>query len=61
MDVLIRGAVVYDGSGAAGSQLDVAVRGERILAVGPEAATGNSGRVLDAGGLALAPGFIDLH
>lgn len=61
MDVLFRGATVYDGSGSAGVQRDVAVREERIVALGAESAQMSGGRVVDAGGLALAPGFIDLH
>src|SRR5207245_521037 len=61
MDVLFRGATVYDGSGAAGVQRDVVVRGERIVVVGAESAQMSGGRVVNAGGLALAPGFIDLH
>src|SRR5215207_1138966 len=58
MDVLFRGATVFDGSGAAGQRLDVAVRGDRIAAVGTDLTDGN---IIDVGGLALAPGFIDLH
>lgn len=61
MDVLFRGATVYDGSGGRGVQQDVLVRGERIVALGEEAAGISAKRVVDAGGLALAPGFIDLH
>ena len=62
MNLLIRGATVYDGSGGAGAQQDVAVRGERITAVGTDASTlPGAPRVIDAGGLALAPGFIDIH
>src|SRR5919199_3212058 len=61
MDLLIRGAVVYDGSGAAGGQQDVVVHDRRIVAVGPDAVAAGDARVIDAGGLALAPGFIDMH
>ncbi|HTD80248.1 MAG TPA: D-aminoacylase [Chloroflexota bacterium] len=61
MDVLFRGATVVDGSGAAGVQQDVAVRGERIVAVGPDATALGGAAVIDAGGLVLAPGFIDVH
>ncbi|MBV9545052.1 MAG: D-aminoacylase [Chloroflexi bacterium] len=61
MDVLFRGALVYDGSGTPGVQQDVLVRGERIAAVGAEAVGAGSENVIDAGGLALAPGFIDMH
>src|SRR5918912_907508 len=60
MDVLFRGATVLDGTGAAGVQQDVAVRDGRIAAIGPDAMQ-VGGAVVDAGGLALAPGFIDLH
>ena len=57
-DVLIRNATVYDGSGGAPYQGDVAVLGDTIAAVGtlPEA----GGVVeIDAAGLAVAPGFIN--
>jgi N-acyl-D-amino-acid deacylase len=60
LDVLIRGGTVFDGSGALPRPADVAIEGERILAVerlpGAEA-----GHVIDATGLAVAPGFIDMH
>ncbi len=58
-DLVIRGATVYDGSGAAGVRADVGVRGERIAAVGAVAERG--GAELDAAGLAVCPGFIDVH
>jgi len=62
VDVLFRGATVYDGSGSAGVVADVLVEGERIRAVGPSAAaSARATRSVDAAGLALAPGFIDLH
>lgn len=63
MHVLIRGAVLIDGSGAPGRQADVALADGRIAAVGASAAAtvGSAARAIDAGGLVLAPGFIDLH
>lgn len=61
MDVLFRGATVYDGSGAPGVRQDVAVRGDRIAAVGDGAQATGGSRVVEADGLALAPGFIDMH
>src|SRR5262249_24560039 len=59
-DVLIRNATVYDGSGNPPVGADVAVHGDRIAAVGPRLA-GEAHTVLDASGLAVAPGFIDVH
>ena len=58
-DLVIRGGTVYDGTGASGARADVGVRGERIAAVGiiPE----RGGAELDATGLAVSPGFIDVH
>lgn len=59
-DLLIRGAIVYDGTGAPPAQCDVALRDGRILSVG--AAPDQDARdTLDASGMALAPGFIDIH
>jgi len=54
-DLLIRGATVYDGTGAPGRVADVAVKDGRIAAPGPARET------LDAGGLALMPGIVDVH
>ena len=58
--ILITNAVVIDGTGSPGRRASVRVRGDRVAAVGDlQAATGE--RVIDAGGLVLAPGFIDTH
>ena len=59
-DVLIRGATLYDGTGAAPCQADVAVDGDRIAEVGDLGET-QAAEVIEAAGLALAPGFIDVH
>ncbi len=59
-DVLISNAQVLDGTGAAPIRADVATSGDRIAAVGALAGRG-ARRVIDASGLMLAPGFIDLH
>jgi N-acyl-D-amino-acid deacylase len=59
-DTLIRGARVIDGSGGEARFADVAVAGERIVAVGPDLDCA-AGEVVDASGLVLAPGFIDVH
>ena len=59
---LIRGGLVFDGSGVVGGlRVDVGVQDGMIVAVGPGLAVDGYGRVIDAGGLAVAPGFIDLH
>lgn len=60
-ELLIRGATVYDGTGSPGVSADVGVRGGRIAAVGSNLPRNGYDRILDAGGLAVAPGFIDLH
>src|SRR5215831_3911798 len=58
-DVVIRGGIVYDGTGAPGASGDVGLRGDRIAAVGMIDERG--GVELDAAGLAVCPGFIDVH
>jgi N-acyl-D-amino-acid deacylase len=62
-DLVIREVELYDGSGAPPATADVAVEGDRIAAVHAAAgAAPLSGRTtLDGRGLALAPGFIDVH
>lgn len=59
-DVLIRNATVIDGSGADPDPGDVALSGDRIVAVAP-ALECQAAAVIDGTGLALAPGFIDTH
>ncbi|THV32160.1 N-acyl-D-amino-acid deacylase family protein [Glycomyces paridis] len=58
MDFVIRGADVADGTGAPLRRADVGVRDGRIAAIGDRL---DGTRVIDAGGLVLAPGFIDMH
>ena len=61
-EVMIRGATVYDGSPRPGEKLDVLISGERIKEVGKSIKLDKPAtRVIDASGLILAPGFIDLH
>jgi N-acyl-D-amino-acid deacylase len=59
-DLLIRNGVVYDGSGAPPRRVDVAVRGDRVAALLPAGANAVADQVLDAGGKAVAPGFINV-
>ncbi len=58
-DLVIRGALLCDGSGHEAARGDLAVTGDRIAAVGRVAEHG--AREVDGAGLALAPGFIDVH
>jgi N-acyl-D-amino-acid deacylase len=59
-DVVLRNATLLDGSGAAGRTADLAIKGDRIVAVGAFKWQGTP-RLLDCTGLVIAPGFIDLH
>ncbi len=59
-DWVLRGGLVIDGTGGPARQADVAIRGDRIVAVGT-IEPGASARVLDVTKLVVAPGFIDLH
>jgi len=59
-DLLLRGALVYDGSGSLPVDADVAVAGDRIAALG-RSLDAPGAQVVDLTGLALAPGFIDIH
>jgi N-acyl-D-aspartate/D-glutamate deacylase len=61
IDVVIRGATVYDGTGGPPIGGDVAVDGGRIVSVGALMPEGAAASVIEASGLAVAPGFIDLH
>ncbi|MFL5244298.1 MAG: hypothetical protein ACJ8FY_19535 [Gemmataceae bacterium] len=58
-DVLIRGGMVYDGSGNAPRRADVGIKGDRIAAVG-DLANATAKNVVDAKDLAVAPGFINM-
>jgi len=58
-DVIIQGGTVYDGTGAEPRQIDVAIRGDRIAALG-DFTSAKAKTVVDAKGLAVAPGFINM-
>ena len=59
--ILIRGARIFDGTGAPAAVGNVLVRGDRIVAVGPRVRAPRRSRVIDARGLTLLPGLHDLH
>ncbi len=58
-DVIVRGGTVYDGTGSPPRLADVGIRGDLIAAIG-DLSKASATRVLDARGLAVAPGFINM-
>src|SRR5256886_2024948 len=58
-DVVIKNGTVYDGTGSEGHKADVAIRGDRIVGVG-DFQNSSATNVIDAHGLAVAPGFINM-
>jgi N-acyl-D-amino-acid deacylase len=58
-DVIIKGGTVYDGAGTEPKNIDIAIRGDRIAGVG-DFKTAKAKTVIDATGLAVAPGFINM-
>lgn len=59
-DLVIRNAVIYDGSGSQSIKGDVGINSDTIAAVG-DLSKAEAGRIVDINGLALSPGFIDTH
>ena len=59
-DTLIRKAAVMDGGGVPAEWMDVAIADGRIVAIAPSLAL-HADSVVEAEGLTLAPGFIDVH
>ena len=58
-DIVIKGGSIVDGSGAPAAIGDVALEGDRIVAVGGKA--GPARRTIDADGLLVTPGWVDIH
>jgi N-acyl-D-amino-acid deacylase len=58
-DVVIRGGTVYDGSGKPGVRMDIGIRGDKIAGVG-DLAKAKAKTTIDASGLAVTPGFINM-
>jgi N-acyl-D-aspartate/D-glutamate deacylase len=59
VDTLVKGGTVVDGTGAPARRADIGLRDGRIVAVG--AVDESAARTIDASGLVVAPGFVDLH
>ena len=58
-DLIVRGGTVYDGTGRAPVKADVGIKGDRIAAVG-NLSRATAPTIIDANGLAVAPGFINM-
>ncbi len=59
--IVLRGGMVYDGTGQPGRSVDVVLRGNKIVQVGKVGRQVAGARVIDVTGLVVCPGFIDLH
>lgn len=58
-DIIIRGGSIHDGTGEKAFTGDIAISGDRIVEVGT--VEGRAKREIDAGGLMVAPGWVDIH
>ncbi|CNF37221.1 D-Aminoacylase [Mycobacterium tuberculosis] len=58
-DLVLRGGILHDGSGTEPRTADVAIDGDRVVAIGRH--VGAARRVIDVDGLMVAPGFVDAH
>lgn len=59
-DMIIQGGMIYDGSGSIGFKTDIGIKGNKIIALA-DLSNSSSDLIIDAQGLAVSPGFIDIH
>lgn len=60
-DLLVRGGLVFDGTGAPGRAVDVGIRGGNVVAMAPDLPAADADQVIDAGGKWVIPGMVDVH
>ncbi|MCK4349793.1 MAG: hypothetical protein KAX13_02990, partial [Candidatus Krumholzibacteria bacterium] len=60
-DLLVSGGAVYDGLGNPGQEIDIAIKGDSIVLIGQNLNKSSATYVIEADGLAVSPGFIDVH
>jgi len=59
-DTIIINGIVYDGSGSAPIEADIGIRGDKIVTIGAISRRSKTDRIIDAGGKAVTPGFINM-
>jgi N-acyl-D-amino-acid deacylase len=60
-DILIRGGMIVDGTGGPEFRADVGIVGDQVVAVSRNLGGASAGRTIDASGMYVTPGFIDMH
>ena len=61
LDLVLTGGTVIDGTGAPGYRADIGLKGKRIMKVSRKPIQDTKAKIIDASGLVISPGFIDMH